>query len=156
MKLTQNQIDEIMLCHYKGYNVKRICEIMGLSKGYIINTIKANGGTIRKGRPISDDGTANREQIKALWESGLHNVDMIAAKLNIPRYNVRYCLNAYCNIKTRPPKAELCEDIKKAALTRREGSATRGDISAIARKHHISRQAVFLRLQAELQSTPEQ
>lgn len=156
MKLSQNQIDDIMMCYYKGYTVTRTADIVGLSRYYVVNTIKANGGTIRRGRAVSDDGTANKEQIKALWDSGLHNVEMIAHKLNISRYNVRYTLNAHCNIKTRPPKAELCEDIKKAALTRKEGNALRGDISAIARKHHISRQAVFERLQAELQTTSEQ
>ena len=156
MKLKQSQIDDIMICHYKGYTVARTADIVWLSLYYVVNPIKANGGTIRRGRAVSDDGTANKEQIKALWESGLHNVDMIAHKLNISRYNVRYTLNAYCNIKTRPPKAELCEEIKKAALTRREGKAIWGDISEIARRHHISRQAVFERLQAELQATSEQ
>lgn len=156
MKLSQNQIDDIMMCYYKGYTVTRIADIVGLSFYYVVNTIKANGGTIRRGRAVSDDGTANKEQIKALWDSGLHNVEMIAHKLNISRYNVRYTLNAYCNIKTRPPKAELCEEIKKAATRRKNNELRRGDITAIAKKHHISRQAVFERLQAELQTTSEQ
>lgn len=156
MKLSQNQIDDIMMCYYKGYTVTRTADIVGLSRYYVVNTIKANGGTIRRGRAVSDDGTANKEQIKALWDSGLHNVEMIAHKLNISRYNVRYTLNAYCNIKTRPPKAELCEEIKKAATRRKNNELRRGDITAIAKKHHISRQAVFERLQAELQTTSEQ
>ena len=136
MKLSQNQIEDIMLCYYKGYTVTRTADIVGLSRYYVVNTIKANGGTIRRGRAVSDDGTANKEQIKALWDSGLHNVEMIAHKLNISRYNVRYTLNAYCNIKTRPPKAELCEEIKKAATRRKNGELRRGDITAIAKKHH--------------------
>lgn len=156
MKLNQSQIDDIIICHYKGYTVTRIADVVGLSRYYVVNTIKANGGTIRRGRAVSDDGTANKEQIKALWDSGLHNVEMIAHKLNISRYNVRYTLNAYCNIKTRPPKAELCEEIKKAATRRKNNELRRGDITAIAKKYQISRQAVFERLQAELQTTSEQ
>ena len=101
IEITEQDISDIMLLNSKGYMAHRIAEIIGKPYFKVLAVIKDNGGESRQGRSKSTDGTTKKEQSKALWDSGLHNIDMIAQKLNTNRNNIRWYLNNCYDIKKR-------------------------------------------------------
>ena len=147
IEITEQDIADIMLLNSQGYMAKRIADIVGKPYYAVLAVIKENGGTSRRGRTKSDDGTTKKEQIKALWQSGLHNVDMIAAKVNTNRKNVLWELNNTYNIKTRATEIPIDYEAEKIAKRHLKGEYTRGEISALAKKFGVSRQFAQQRVQ---------
>lgn len=150
-KLSEAQKDEIMLLRTKGLTVARICEITELSNHYVRKAIIERGDPIKRGKYTPSSGKpTKKEQCFELWNGGLHNVKMIGKKVEMQPNGVRWVLNRCYGIKTKPIKEELDKEIKEAALKRADGTLERGAISNIARRHGISRQAVFIRFKAAM------
>ena len=146
IEITEQDICDIMLLNSQGYMATRISEIIGKPYFKVLAVIKDNGGESRRGRSKSTDGTTKKEQAKALWDSGLHNIDMIAQKLNTNRNNIRWYLNNY-GIKTRAKELPIDYEAEKIAKKHLNGEKVRGDISNLARKFEVSRQFAHQRVE---------
>jgi transcriptional regulator len=146
MVMSEQDIADIMLLNSQGHKAKRIANMLGKPYYKVLEVIRANGGEIRKGRHVSDDGTTKKEQAKALWESGLHNVDIIAKELNTSRKNILWYLNHCHNIKTRPTELPIDFEAEQIAQRHLRGEYTRGEISALAKKYKVTRQYAHQRI----------
>ena len=146
IEITEQDISDIMLLNSKGYMAHRIAEIIGKPYFKVLAVIKDNCGESRQGRSKSTDGTTKKEQAKVLWDSGLHNIDMIAQKLNTNRNNIRWYLNNCYNIKTRAKELPIDYEAEKIAKKHLNGEKVRGDISNLARKFSVSRQFAHQRV----------
>ena len=146
MVMSEQDIADIMLLNSQGHKAKRIANMLGKSYCKVLAVVRENGGEIRKGRYVSDDGTTKKEQAKVLWESGLRNVDIIAKELNTSRKNILWYLNYCYNIKTRPPELPIDFEAEQIAQRHLQGEYTRGEISALAKKYKVSRQAAHQRI----------
>jgi translation initiation factor 2 alpha subunit (eIF-2alpha) len=124
----------------------RIAEIICKPYYKVLAVIKQKGGVMISGRHKSDDGTSKKEQMSALWRSGLHNVDMIAEKVNTSRKNVLWELNNTYGIKTRPTELAIDYEAEKIAKRQLGGDYARGEISALAKKFAVSRQFAHQRV----------
>ena len=147
IEITEQDISDIMLLNSKGYMAHRIAEIIGKPYFKVLAVIKDNGGESRQGRSKSTDGTTKKEQAKALCDSGLHNIDMIATKLNTNRNNIRWYLNNCYDIKTRAKELPIDYEAEKIAKKHLSGEKVRGDISNLARKFEVSRQFAHQRVE---------
>lgn len=147
IEITEQDICDIMLLNSQGYMATRISEIIGKPYFKVLAVIKDNGGESRQGRSKSTDGTTKKEQSKALWDSGLHNIDMIAQKLNTNRNNIRWYLNNNYGIKTRAKELPIDYEAEKIAKKHLSGEKVRGDISNLARKFEVSRQFAHQRVE---------
>ncbi len=145
-KITEEDISNIIILNNEGHLAPQIAEMVGLPYFKVLKVIKENGGVSRKGRSKSMDGSSNIEQVKALWDSGLHNLDFIAEKLNITRKGVLHILNYNYNIKTRPAELPIDFEAEKLAKRQLEGEMQRGEISALAKKFGVSRQFAHQRV----------
>ena len=147
IEITEQDISDIMLLNSQGYMARRIANIIGKPYYKVLAVIKGNGGVIKQGRYKSDDGTTIKEQARSMWLSGLHNVDLIAKKLNTNRKNVLWYLNNSYNIKTRAKELPIDYEAEKIAKRQLGGDYRRGEISALAKKFSVSRQAAHQRVQ---------
>ena len=125
----------------------RISEIIGKPYFKVLAVIKGNGGESRRGRSKSTDGTTKKEQAKALWDSGLHNIDMIATKLNTNRNNIRWYLTNSYGIKTRAKELPIDYEAEKIAKRHLRGEKVRGEITDLAKKFAVSRQFAHQRVE---------
>jgi hypothetical protein len=147
IEITEQDISDIMLLNSQGYMAHRIAEIIGKPYFKVLAVIKDNGGESRTGRSKSTDGTTKKEQAKVLWDSGLHNIDMIAQKLNTNRNNIRWYLNNCYDIKTRAKELPIDYEAEKIAKRHLKGEKVRGDISNLAKKFSVSRQFAHQRVE---------
>lgn len=139
IKITEQEKSDIMLLNAQGYLSPRISDILDIPYHIVLQTVKENNGISRRGKCKSEDGTSKREQAIAMWESGLHNVDVIAERLNSTHRNMIAMLNS-CNIKTRPVELPIDFEAEKIAKKMLNGDKIRGEISALAKKYNVSRQ----------------
>lgn len=146
IEITAEDIDDIILLNTQGYMAHRIADIIGKPYYKVLAVIKHNGGEMRKGRYKSDDGTTTKEQAKALWDSGLHNIDLIAEKLNTTHKTILWYLNNCYGIKTRAKELPIDYEAEKIAKRQIRGDYARGEISALAKKFAVSRQFVHQRV----------
>lgn len=147
IEITEQDISDIMLLNSQGYMAHRIADMIDKPYFKVLAVIKANNGVSIRGRQVSDDGTTKKEQTKALWESGLHNVDLIAKKINLNRKYVLYYLNHSYGIKTKPVELPIDYEAEKIAKRHLKGEYARGEISALAKKFAVSRQFAHQRIQ---------
>ena len=147
IEITEQDISDIMLLNSKGYMAHRIAEIIGKPYFKVLAVIKDNGGESRTGRSKSTDGTTKKEQAKALWDSGLHNVDLIAQKLGSKPKNILWELNNTYGIKTRAKELPIDYEAEKIAKRHLKGEKVRGDISNLAKKFAVSRQFAHQRVE---------
>lgn len=147
IEITEQDITEILLLNIEnGLSAHRISQQLGISYFKVLAVIKDKGGVLRQGGRPSDDGTTIKEQAKALWNSGLHNIDLIAQKLGTPRKTVLWYLNNCYNIKTRAKEIPIDYEAEKIAKRHLRGEYARGEISALAKKFEVSRQFVHQRV----------
>ena len=114
-ELTEQDISDIMLLNAQGYLSPRISDILDIPYHIVLRTVKENNGVSRHGKSKSEDGTSIKEQAKALWESGLHNIDVIAERLNSKHRTILVYLNRDYNIKTRPDEMPIDFEAEKIA-----------------------------------------
>lgn len=145
-ELTEQDISDIMLLNAQGYLSPRISDILDIPYHIVLRTVKENNGVSRRGKSKADDGTSIKEQAKALWESGLHNIDVIAERLNSKHRTILVYLNCDYNIKTRPDEMPIDFEAEKIAKKMLSGDKCRGEISALARKYNTSRQYAHQRV----------
>lgn len=156
IEITEQDTADIMLLNSQGYSARRIGEIIGKPYFKVLAVIKDNDGETRKGRHKSDDGTTKKEQAKALWDSGLHNVEMIAAKLGSKPKNILWELNNSYGIKTRATELPIDYEAEKIAKRQVKGEKVRGEISALAKKFSVSRQFAHQRVDMAKQKLKNQ
>ena len=147
IEITEQDKADILLLNSQGYYAPRIADIIGKPYFKVLAVIKANDGISRKGRYKSDDGTTIKEQAKALWDSGLHNIDIIAQKLNTSHRNILWYLNNEYNIKTRATELPIDYEAEKIAKKQIRGEYTRGEITTLAKKFGVTRQAAHQRVE---------
>lgn len=144
-KYSEQDIYDIMYMNSQGLSAREIALRRGERYIAVLAVVKENGGTLRKGLAKSIDGTSKHEQIKALWDSGLHSLDMIADKVSSPRKSVLWVLNNRYGISTRDNA--LDEEAQQIAQRQLKGEYTHGEISKLARKHKVTKQAAHQRVQ---------
>ena len=144
--ITEQDISNIMLLNAQGYLSPRISDMLDIPYHIVLRTVKENNGISRHGKSKSEDGTSIKEQAKALWESGLHNIDVIAERLNSKHRTILVYLNCDYNIKTRPDEMPIDFEAEKIAQKMLNGDKCRGEISALARKYNTSRQYAHQRV----------
>jgi hypothetical protein len=147
IEITEQDILDIMILNSQGYMAHRISEIIGKPYYKVLAVIKDNEGISKSGRHKSDDGTSIKEQARDLWQSGLHNVDIIAQKLNTSRKNILWYLNNCYDIKTRAKEIPIDYEAEKIAKRHLRGEYARGEISALAKKFEVSRQFAHQRVE---------
>lgn len=141
---SEQDIYDIMLMNSQGLSAREIARRRAEPYINVLDVVKNNGGVLRQGGTKSTDGSSIMEQAKILWNGGMYDINAIANTLNTSPKYILLVLNNYHGILTRktPDKAELDNEVIEVAKRQLGGEYARGELSAIAKKHGISRQAV--------------
>lgn len=142
-KYSEQDIYDIMFMNSQGLSAFEIARRRTEPYPAVLEVVKANGGELKTCRGKITDGSSTIEQAKALWHNGMYDITAIANTLNTTPKYILVILNN-CGILTRktPEKVELDKDVIEFAKRQLGGESVRGELSGIAKKHGISRQAV--------------
>lgn len=143
MKISEAVISDIIIMHEQGMSIPEIVEATGCTLYRVRKTLNDTYGKLKNGRKKFDNKSLCGKTL-ALWNSGLENTELIAAKLGVSKHSVNFALNIN-GIKTRQKYQPIDLEILDIA-NKNKGIIPFGTCEMLGKKHGVSRQAVNLHI----------
>ena len=143
--ISEQEKNDIIFLYNQGNNIYRIAERLSVSVYYVRKTIAERGLKIIKST-TRVHRLSKKKQILELWGTGLHNINIIAKKLDSTALYVNQTLNRAGILTLSDRKNNISYDIKKYLEKEKNGESVRGFQSELAKKYKCSRQNISIKV----------